>query len=226
MFGFVNVKKDVAEYEPEQKVVERPLANRAHMAMRGMGKKPVAAYLTYYKKVAGAANTAFAGTFPLQPNLDSSWASWQGVFDECKVLSAEIFWRTTSIVTATASPAQGPNTVMVYDPTDASAFTSINQALEYEDFTLAALQFGVGGQPAPFTSGKAPGYIKMEAKVKKGSQYSAADNLLSSGDWRPTQDASNYYWGNFQSYTSQGGTTSVLQMECFVRMYVEFRTRR
>lgn len=220
------------QLEEKKEPLERPRL-RAHAAMRGAARKPVRAYLTYYKKVTGAANTAFAGTFPLQPNLDSSWASWQGVFDEVKVLSAVIHFKVAVQVSPSAMAAQTPNTVMVYDPTDASAFTSINQALEYEDYTLLsdsnpamALSFFPQTIPGGVSGGRAPGFVSMAAQVKTGSQFSASDSLLSSGDWRPTQDASNYYWGNFQSYTSAAGTSAVLQVEAFVRMSVEFRTRR
>jgi hypothetical protein len=211
----------------------QPQISRAHAAMRGIsGKRPIKAFLTYYKKNLGGAATAFATTFPLQPNLDSSWSSWQAVFDECKVLSAVIHWKVSYAAAGVAAPAQTPNAVMVYDPTDASAFTSLNQALEYEDYQLCSL----GNTPLTVaipsvfiqavSSGKAPGFATFHSVCPKGTQFSNADTSLSTGIWRPTQDAGNYYWGNFQSYCSAGGTTSQFQVEAFVRLVVEFRTRR
>ncbi len=203
------------------------IGTRAHAALRGMsGKKPIIAYLSYFSRTTGAANSAFATTVPLQPNLDSSWTSWQGVFDEMKVLKAEHYWKVVVATSATAAPTQAPNTVMAYDPTSV-ALTSVNGGLEFESFQLVSCAYSrtdsFPSVPAPITKG---GFMKFVAKVPRETQLSNTDTLLSAGQWRPTQDAVNYNWGSMVAYTSQGGATCQLSVESFTRLHVEFRVRR
>jgi len=206
----------------------KPVLHRGLRTMKG-AKKPIKAFLSYFQRGAGAANTAFPQTFNLQPNLDSSWASWQNEFDEIRVLSAEILWNSEIVVKATVDPTQTPNTVMVYDPTAGNTLSGVNQALQYEDFQL--LSIPTVGQvlqayPSPLEHGRYCGRMHMRAKVPGGVVISLSETLLSSGMWRPTADANNYFWGAFLSYTSQGGVTCVIQNTAFVRMLCEFRTRR
>ncbi len=59
-----------------------------------------------------------------------------------------------------------------------------------------------------------------------GAQPSSSTDLVSTGLWRPTIDAKNYHWGAFVGYVAQGGPSSVLQVQAFVRMRVDFRSRR
>jgi len=223
------------EWTRVEKVPRAPSVDlpRAHRSLLAGTRKPIKAYLTYYAKTAGAANTAFPSGYNLQPNLDASWASWQNVFDEVKVLGADIYWNVEKTVTATVDPAQTCNTICVFDPSGTPNLTSVNQGLEYEDFTLVDLYTGYTGVlvsvPGCQTgnSRKALGRVHMKAKLAGGAVPSLGSaNLLSTGMWRPTADANNYYWGGFLMYTAQGGLTSVLQTTAFVRMLCEFRTRR
>lgn len=197
-----------------------------HRAIGGLKRasKPIQAWLSYYSKVAGAANTAFAATMQVRPNADSSWASWQAVFDECKVLGAECHWNVNFTTFPTANANQTPNAVVVYEPGEPVALADVNSALQYEHFQLNAINY-IAYAASPLNTAKG-GRLTFKCKMPAGTQLSVVDNLLSTGMWRPTTDASNYYWGNFQFYVAQGGVTSVLQVEAFIRMRVEFRCRR
>jgi hypothetical protein len=216
--------------DKEQKPSTMPVASPIHLALHRAngGKramKPIQAWLSYYAKQNGAANTAFATSYIVRPNLDVSWASWQQVFDEFKVLAAECIWQVSYTTPATVQPNQTPNAIMVYEPSEPTVLASVNAAMEYEHFSLCSLS-GPGGYASfPISQSKA-GVLSFKVKIPGGVQTSAADPLLSSGQWRPTIDASNYYWGSFQGFVAQGGVTSVLQQEVFIRMRVEFRTRR
>lgn len=200
-----------------------------HRALAGMGKtrKPIQAWLSYYDRIAGAANTNFAATFYVRPNLDTSYAAWQGVFDEVKVLGAEVMWCVWFQTLPTAFPTQTPNSILVYEPGLSVPLASVNAGLQYEHFSLLNVGATASGTFATTPQSTAKGgHLVFKAKMPGGAQQSNVDSNLSTGMWRPTTDASSYYWGCFQGYTAQGGATSVLQMECFVRMRCEFRCRR
>lgn len=205
----------------------QPLSMPRHLRMKLKGNKPILAYLSYYTRTLGGANTAFSSSYAVQPNLDSSFASWAATFDEMKVLQAEVHWKVNVVAAATVAPTQSPATIMVYDPTNQTPLASVNAGMQYEKFQLCSNAFvpATANQvwPLPFTK---TGFWLFKAKMPSGTQSSAATSTLSTGQWRPTDDANNYVWGTFQSYTSQGGTTCQLQTEAFVRMVVEFRVRR
>ncbi len=213
--------------ETKSVVIHHPPLLLTRRVTAQMGKKPILAYLSYYAKTTGAANTAFASAYALQPNLDSSFASWQNTFDEMRVVGAECHWKVYVLTNASANPAQSPATVCVYDPTNLTNLASVNAGLQYEKFQLLSCPINTS---APSASAPQPttktGLMVLKVKVPGGVQSSAASTLLSTGQWRPTDDASNYYWGNYQMYTSVGGTSCVLQTEAFIRMAVEFRVRR
>jgi hypothetical protein len=202
---------------------------RAHPSMRGAGRasKPIEAWLSYYTKFASAANTTLPTNFAVQPNLDSSWAAWQGVFDEVKVLEAQLLWNVTYTTAPTAPPAQQPNAVVVYQPSDTLALASVNAGLQYERFQLMNVDYpGVLPYSACVNMAKG-GYMTFKTVLpKRGIDLSLVNTLNSVGMFRPTSDASNYVWGTFEAFVAQGGASSVLQIEAFVRMRCEFRTRR
>ncbi len=222
---------DITDDEKRSSVEQAPEQPRLvmHRALRGVGRatKPIQAWLSYYQNTAGAANTAFAWSCQLQPNLDSSFASWQSVFDEMKVLSADIHWNVWFNTLPSAFAAQAPNAIVVYEPSDSVNLTSINQGMEYEHFQLLAVGANSNGTYAvsPQSTSKG-GYLVFKAKVPRAVSLSNVTTVLSAGLWRPTIDAQNYTWGAFSGYVSVGGTTSVLQVQAFVRMRVEFRVRR
>jgi hypothetical protein len=202
---------------------------RAHPALgRGVrGTKPVKAWLSYYQGTSGAANTAFAFGWTLAPSLDSSWASWQSVFDEVRVLSAELMWNVYFTTIQSASPANAPNAIVVYDPTTTVSLASVNAGLQFDRFDLMRIQLPSATpflvSPQNVTKG---GYQKFHAKVPSGPTLSSSVTTNSTGVWRNTSDAAQYEWGNFAGYASVGGTSSVLRAEGFVRMLCEFRVRR
>lgn len=214
---------------PEKSVIPPvvPLRGRAHSALRSMrGNKPITAYLSFFSRTTGIANTPFGFGIPVQPNLDSSWTSWQSVFDEMRVVRAEVHWKIVCLISATATPTAAPNAVLAYDPSGI-ALTSVNAGLEYEKFKLLAIPTSKVDNFYSVPMATTPsGFLKMTAVIPKGPQVSETDPLLSAGLWRPTQDSDNYIWGSFVGYVSQGGTSCVLSSEAFIRMTVEFRVRR
>lgn len=207
---------------------ERSLLTRRHAMFRGArGMRAIVAPLSYYARQSGAANTAFAWNCALRPNLDSSWADWQGVFDEFRVLSAEIHWLVWFSTLPSGFATQTPNAAVAYDPTNQNLLTSVNSVMDYEKFQLLNVGANSNGTYATAPQSVAPrGYAVFRCKVPKGPQISVAETLNSSGLWRPCGDANNYDWGAFVGYTAAGGTSAVLQVETFVRMMVEFRVRR
>jgi len=219
------------EKTTDEPVVIFPLLRAPHPAARGVrANKPIKAFLSYYQGTSGAANTAFATSFLVQPNLDSSWASWQATFDEVKVLSAEIHWNVYNTVVPTVIPANSPNAIVVYEPGTPFSLASVNAGMQYERFSLlrVSIPFGITSTAplvAPISVNKA-GYLSFKAKIPNGPMVSTFDTTASAGMWRPTADGTNYHWGSFQGYVSQGGTSAVLRQEGFVRMEVEFRCRR
>lgn len=221
----------LTDEDTEQKLVDPPKERlvAVHRALAGpkVARKPIQAWLSYYDRQSGAANTNFAGTFYLRPNLDASWASWQQVFDEFKVLSAEMHWMVWFSTLPSAFATQTPNAIVVYEPGENVPLTSVNQGMQYEHFQLLNVGSNSNGTyaTAPQSTAKG-GHLVFKTKVPAGTQLSNVDTNLSTGLWRPTTDASSYYWGLFESYVAQGGPTSVLQIEAFVRMRVEFRCRR
>lgn len=224
--GALDADETANDTQEEKKEPVRLLMHRS-LRTAGRARKPIQAYLSYFTTASGAANTAFAFNLAVRPNLDSSFASWQGVFDEMKVLSAEAHWLVTFTVLPTAIAAQPPNAVMVYEPSDLTALASVNAGLQYEHCQLLSIAGNAAGTYAVSPQATAKGgYMVFKAKVPSGPQISVTDTLASAGLWRPTADAQNYYWGLFQGYVAQGGVTSVLQVSAFVRMRVEFRTRR
>lgn len=201
----------------------------SHPAMgRGLrSNKPIKAWLAWYTAGTGAVNTAFAANFAIQPNQDSSWASWQATFDEVKVLEAEAHWNVFYVADPTAMPANSSNTILVYDPTSTVTLTSVNAGLQFERFGLCRNMIPTASGPkvSPMVTTK-DGFNKFRAKIPAGPQLSAVNTANSPGLWRPTGDATNYDWGTFATYTSVGGATSQLRVEIFVRMLCEFRVRR
>ncbi len=194
-------------------------------------RRPLKAFLSYYQKTAGAANTAFPFQFSLQPNLDASFADFQQTFDEFKVLAAEIFWQVNMTTLPTAFAAQAPNAALAYEPAYNTVLNpgAVNQVLEYERFSLVSVAPVNGGANTYSTNTQSTSRNGMTTfKIGcPGTPLQSEDNiLLSTGMWRPTADARNYYWGAFVGYCAAGGATSVLQVEAFVRMVVEFRSRR
>jgi len=192
------------------------------------GSKPIVAFFSYTSRVPAAANTDIVARFPLQPNLDGSWVSWQFTFDEIKVLSAEIFWQIERTAAPTVDPVQSPTGVMVYDPTDAS-LASVQAGLQYEHFQLvlstsSTATFSPGA--TAMTNPQWSGFYHFAAKVPQGEVLSNVSTITATGGWRPTQDASNYDWGSFNSYVTKAGTTSVIQILAYVRLKCLLRTRR
>ncbi len=218
---------------PQQgELIPRPLLARprVHSMLRASrGMKSVIAPLSYYAKSAGAANTAFAFNYALQPNLDSSWSGWQSTFDEFRVLSAELHWNVWFSTLPTGFAAQSPNAAVAYDPNDANTLTAVNQVMDYEKFQLLNVGANAAGTYAVAPQAIARGghmVFKTGRLPEGGAQSSNVSPTLSTGQWRTTEDASNYYWGNIIGYVAQGGASSILQVEGFVRMIVEFRVRR
>lgn len=206
------------------------VALRAHPALgRGIrANKPIKAWLCWYAGNSGGADTAFSGTFGVIPNQDSSWASWQATFDEFKVVGAEFYFNVFHTTNQTVLPANSPNAIVVYDPTGSAALASVNAGMQWEDFSLLRVTMPTATTPltSPMPVTKA-GFCKFRAKIPQtGSILSNSAVTNSTGMWRPTQDATNYDWGAFQTYVSRGGTSAVIRIEGFVRMLVEFRVRR
>lgn len=223
-----SVTADLADQESKEEA-PRPVSLRAHPSLaRGIrANKPVKAWLSVYSGVSGAANTAFASQFVIQPNQDSSWTSWQATFDEFKVVGAEAIWNTYYSTDPTVNPTNSANTIMVYDPTTSVILASVNAGLQFESYSLLRCMIpnAAGPKVSPMVATK-DGFHHFRAKIPKGPSVSLVETGNSIGMWRPTADASNYDWGWFTCYTSVGGTTSVLRVECFIRMLVEFRVRR
>jgi len=190
--------------------------------------KPVKAWFSYYAGSSGAANTAFASGFQLTPNQDSSWSSWQAVFDEFRVIEAELIWNTYYTVDPTALPTNSSNSIAVYDPTNTVTLTSVNAGFQFEHYTLCRNMIPTSSGPkvSPMVQTK-DGFNHFRVKIPSGVINSNIDVAnTGSNQWRPTADATTYNWGAFTCYTSQGGSTSVLRLEGFVRMLVELRVRR
>jgi len=207
---------------------------RVPRSLRHGGSKasrPIETWMSFYFKQAGAANTAFAFSQPLEPNLDASFADYQGVFSEMKVLAAEVWWKVNMTVLPTVFAAQSPNAALAYDPeyTGSIAPSSVNQILEYEKFSLCSVVPVNGGAFTYSTNIQevtGSGFRPFRLTVPPDPSQSESSTLLSTGMWRPTMDTQNYYWGSIVGYCAQAGTTSVCQIEAFVRMRVAFKTRR
>jgi hypothetical protein len=225
----------VSEGEPAGETkgpVPKPLipSLRAHPAMsraRG-GGKPVRAFLSYYTAGSGAANTAYNSGAVIQPNQDSSWASWQAVFDEFRVVQAEAIWNVYYTTDPTVVPANSANSIVVYDPTNSVALASVNAGLQFEHYSLlrCMIPTATGPKVSPMVVTR-DGFAHLKITPPSGVINSAVDTTNSgSNNWRPTADAVNYNWGSFIGYTSVGGVSAVLRNEYFVRMLVEFRVRR
>jgi len=189
--------------------------------------KPIQAYLSYYVSLPQAVNTDASWSAQVRPNLDTSYASWQAVFDEVKVLSAELHYHIWWTVLPTAFAGQTPNSIVAYEPGVPVAMASVNAGMQYEKFQLCNVGATANGTYAVVPQNTAKGgFMVFKANMPDGPQQSNVNTLVSTGMWRPTTDASNYFWGAFQGYIAQGGATSSLQVECFVRMKCEFRARR
>jgi hypothetical protein len=216
--------------EDEEKRETNPFQPRlrAHPSLsRISGKKPVKAWLAYYSGVSGAANTAFAARFGLTPNQDTSWASWADVFDEVRVVGAEAIFNTFYTVDPSAMPTNSSNTIVAYDPTNTITLVSVNAGLQFDKYMLQRNMIPAASGPkvSPMAVTR-DGFAHFKVRVPQGPQLSNVSTVNSAGMWRPTADASTYDWGQFTCYTSVGGTASVLRVEMFVRMEVEFRVRR
>jgi hypothetical protein len=221
--------------ETKEADVPRSFKLARSIAVRGMGKKPLRAFLSYYANQAGAANTAFSWQYQLRPDLDSSWSSWASVFDECRVVSARVHWSAWFNTLPSAFSGQSPNAVVVYEPEDATTLSAVNAGLEYERYQLLAVGANASGTyavtPQAVAGGgsnvNAYGLCTFDAHIPQGgAQSSRIDTYLSTGQWRPTGDSTPYYWGSFLGYCAAGGASSVIQIQAFIRMEVEFRVRR
>jgi hypothetical protein len=185
------------------------------------------AWLSYYQGTSLPVNTAAAFGFGIQPNLDSSWASWQATFDEFKVHGFELYWNVYYVANPTAIPANAPNAIVVYDPTTTVVLASVNAGMQFEHFNLMRIQLPSATPFLVSPQNVMPGgYQVFKAKMPKGAGFSNTQTTNSTGLWRPTSDAVNYDWGAVAGYASVAGTTSQLRIEGFVRMLVEFRVRR
>ncbi len=203
--------------------------SRPHASLSGAkGRQTVVAPLSFYTKTAGSANTAFAVSIPLQPDADSSWSSWIGVFDEFKVLSAEVHWNVWFSTLPSGFPAQSPNAAMAYDPTSSVSLGAVNQVMDYEKFQLLNCGANASGTfaVAPQALSQGGHMVFRTGRLPNDAQISKTETLLSTGVWRPTEDVQDYNWGSFVAYVAAGGTSAVLQLEAMVRMQVEFRVRR
>lgn len=216
----------------ERVALNAPPALPHHLKMAlarksGKASSPIRAWLSYYSGQSSAANTALATSFAIAPNQDSSWASWQAVFDEFRVIGAEFIFNTYFTTVPSVYPANSPNTVAVYDPTSSVTLSSVNAALQFERFALLRTMLPSGSYPlvSPSTHTK-DGCVHFKVKIPTGPILSTTTTTNSTGLWRATADAANYDWGSFACYVSVGGTSAVLRLEGFIRMEVEFRTRR
>lgn len=185
------------------------------------------AWLTFYQGTSGAANTAFSFNLAVQPNLDTNWTSWQAVFDEFTVTEVEVYWLAYFTVVPTALPANTPNAALAWDPVGATP-TAVNQVLQHDNFSLLSIAGGASGQfaAAPQCTQNNGGYMLFRQKLPKTVDPSNVSTTQSTGQWRPTGDASNYTWGQILGYCAAGGTTSVIRIESFVRMKTKFRWLR
>jgi len=219
---------DIVEIKNDVQSPPRVRLNTAHPSLKlGKGARPVVAYLSYYGSRAGSANTDFAFAYNLEPSNDSSWAAWQATFDEVRVLSAELHWNVAYTIAPTTAPAQSANAVVAYQPSSTTSITSVNAGLQYEKFQLVDIQ--IPGTSYPYTSPQAHtpnGRLVFHCKVPSTTLLSNVVTTDSAGMWRPTTDNVVYSWGSFLGYCAQGGATSVLQAQAFVRMKCEFRCRR
>lgn len=218
--------------DPESKTQDVPRLGKPRMSLthRIVGTKKAGqdeVWLSYFDKVSAAANTAFAFNFPLQPNLDSEWASWQELYSEVKVLEVQILWNVWFLAIPTVLSAQSPNAALYYDAGFSGKYpTAVNDVLSVEHFSL--LNFGANANGTFATSPQAVasgGHVSFRHVLPQGGVQSSVSTLLSTGLWRPTADASNYNWGQIVGYCASAGTTSQPQVEAFVRMRVHFRNR-
>jgi len=216
---------------PRQGVVSIPRSLRSHMAR---GRKTDGGLslterfkLTYYQKNQGAANTAFSFFFPLQPNLDSNWADYQPLFEAVRVVGATLHWNVAYYNVPTVVPGQTPNAAVAFEPEEGYLPASVNQVLEFPKAQL--LNINLPGaftlESSPITASKGGHMVFSALTPTEIPSQSEVTPLVSTGMWRPTVDASNYFWGGFTGYCAQGGTSSVLAVEGFVVMDVEFRYR-
>jgi len=204
-----------------------PRVLRASRDARSNGGQ-VDAWLSFYIATSGAANTAFSVAHAVQPNQDTNWASWQAVFDEMKVVQAEFYWLAYFTTVPSALPANTPNAAIAYEPAGNTPPTSVNQVLQYDKFSLLNIAGGASTsyQASPQAVQSNGGYMKLKAVIPDIDTPSASSTTLSTGLWRPTTDASNYFWGQFVGYVAAGGTSAVIRIESFVRMKVRFRWLR
>jgi hypothetical protein len=208
-------------------VPSRPLA-AARSAIKI--NKPIKARMCYFKSTAGAANTAFSWVVQVQPNQSPDFSSWGSVFDEMRVLESSLLFKAFYTASPTALPATSPNAVVRYEPAYiGNGLTSVHQGVESEHYQLLNVAFdgGHGCAPRPYSrTGFQTLKVKCPTSGPSGPDLSLASTTLSTGVWRPVNDANNFYWGAYNGYTAAGGTSAIIQMEAFCVMVVEFRSRR
>ncbi len=207
-----------------------PMVSHAARRARSASGGTATAYLSYYLGQSGAANTPFQLSMAVQPNLDSNWTSWQATFDEFKVVRAEIYWLAYFTTVPSSLPANTPNAAIAYEPYGNTAgVASVNQVLQHEKFSLLNVAGGATGSysVAPQAVQANGGYLHLSSAIpEQDPTTSTVTPLSSAGQWRPTVDTANYFWGAFNGYCAAGGTSAVIRVESFVRMKVQFRWLR
>lgn len=175
---------------------------------------------------ASAANTALATVTSLTLGSSAEYSSFAALFEEYYVHGGVVHWRATTNAATVAAPVTG---VLVYDPEDTSALTSVFDGLSYQQVDgPKSLPGGASGLTTP-ASETASGFWKFPFRCPAGAQVnknSGADAPnIATGLWCSTTDTGNAICGCFKPYFQAGGTSIVLTLTVYVVVDVSFRSR-
>jgi len=192
-----------------------------------MGMRPVTVRLALFGVVNSSAGAALAWSAVVQPDLFTDWASYAGVYDECKVIGTSVHY-VVEFAQGTAGFA-GQYAVTVYDPVSSTALTSIADGCTFSQHQLrnfAISTFSGGGKsPMAFTP---TGYFSFRPTIPHSADNvltSTGDTTQAGGQWFSTLDTGRTA-GYIKGYIPALGTGVISAVRLVHYVTCEFRMRR
>jgi hypothetical protein len=186
---------------------------------------------TLFVKVTNSsgAGAALAIATPVAPSVTTEWSTFQGLFDDYKVVGARSQFFYASSVASVAGAT--PSYAVAYDATYASAPTSVVSLMESDDHLIGILD-AAGNYPlTSHPSGSKNGFRTFSAHIPKSAIISpiavtGGTGIVANlpGSWVDMGDATTCAAGYFKHYF-EATTTSVVTLTQFIEIDVIFRQR-
>lgn len=203
--------------------VRSPAAGPApalQMSVKGMiGRKPIMVRLSQRVTLASSAATALTTVIPLQPSAASEWSSFASLFEEVKLVRADLHFR----IDAASNSSPGLLAVLVHDPVSSTALTSVVAGSEFASRQLYGFGSSLAGSAGFAGPTVSSGLRTFPVTVPRGSVRSSSTATTFGDEWSPTSDVGNDY-GWIKPYV-EAANSGPVNVNGILDFFVEFRMR-